>query len=61
MELDQAKRIDLYQKAQKIIVDDAPIAFINVLPYHTAYSKKIGNPPLTIWGAMSPLDEVYIK
>ncbi|MCF8466263.1 MAG: ABC transporter substrate-binding protein [Sneathiella sp.] len=60
-ELDQAKRIALYNKAQEIIVEDAPIAFINVLPYHTAYSKTIGNPPLTIWGTMAPLDEVYIK
>lgn len=60
-ELDQAKRVELYNKAQEIIVDEAPIAFINVLPYHTAYSKEIGNPPVTIWGTMSPLDEVYIK
>jgi peptide/nickel transport system substrate-binding protein len=60
-EIDQAKRVELYNKAQEIIVDDVPIAFINVLPYHTAYSKEIGNPPVTIWGTMSPLDEVYIK
>ncbi|WP_169566311.1 ABC transporter substrate-binding protein [Sneathiella limimaris] len=61
-ELDQAKRIALYQQAQKIIVDEAPQVFINTLPYHTAYNAtKLGNPPLTIWGAMSPLDEVYFK
>ena len=60
-EQDQAKRIALYQEAQKIIVDDAPQTFINVLPYHTAYSKKLGNPPLSIWGTMAPLDEVYFK
>ncbi|WP_339635406.1 ABC transporter substrate-binding protein [uncultured Sneathiella sp.] len=60
-ELDQEKRVALYKEAQEIIVDDAPLVYINVLPYHTAYNKQIGNPPLTIWGAMSPLDEVYIK
>ena len=60
-ELDQAKRIALYNKAQEIIVDDAPIVFINTLPYHTVYSKNVGNPPVTIWGAMAPMDEVYLK
>ncbi len=60
-EQDQAKRIALYQEAQKLIVDDAPQTFINILPYHTAYSKKLGNPPLSIWGTMAPLDEVYFK
>ncbi len=38
-----------------------PIEFINVVPYHTAASKKVGNVPMTIWGPMSPYDEVYIK
>ncbi|WP_439646369.1 ABC transporter substrate-binding protein [Sneathiella glossodoripedis] len=60
-EQDTDKRIALYQEAQEIIVSEAPLAFINTLPYHTAYSKKLGNPPLTVWGAMSPLDEVYFK
>ncbi|MEH6547688.1 MAG: ABC transporter substrate-binding protein, partial [Sneathiella sp.] len=60
-ELDQAKRIALYNQAQEIIVDEAPIAYLNVLPYHTAYSKKVGNPPMTIWGAMAPMDEVFLK
>ncbi|OUR76951.1 peptide ABC transporter substrate-binding protein [Alphaproteobacteria bacterium 46_93_T64] len=61
VEQDQSKRITIYQEAQKIIVDDAPQIFINTLPYHTAYSNKIGNAPLTIWGMMSPMDNVYIK
>lgn len=60
-EQDQNKRISLYQEAQKIIVDDAPLIFMNTLPYHTAYSNKIGNAPMTIWGAMAPMDEVYLK
>lgn len=60
-EQDQAKRISLYQDVQKIIVDDAPQIFLNTLPYHTAYSNKIGNAPLTIWGSMAPMDNVYIK
>ena len=60
-ELDQAKRVSLYQEAQKIIVDQVPLYFLNTLPYHTAIKKEYGNAPLSIWGAMSPLDEVYLK
>ncbi len=60
-ELDLKKRIELYRKAQKIIVDDVPQVFLNELPYHTVYSNKVGNPPLTIWGAMAPMDNVYMK
>jgi peptide/nickel transport system substrate-binding protein len=60
-ELDLAKRVDLYRKAQAIIVDEVPQVFLNELPYHTVYSNKVGNPPLTIWGAMAPMDNVYLK
>jgi peptide/nickel transport system substrate-binding protein len=61
-EIDQAKRQTLYRQAQQIIVDEVPLAFLNTLPYHTAYNKnKIGNPPLSIWGAMAPLDKVTVQ
>ncbi len=60
-EPDEAKRKDLYLQFQKIVAEDLPIYWINVLPYHTAYSKNLGNPPLTVWGMMSPLDETYWK
>jgi peptide/nickel transport system substrate-binding protein len=43
------------------VTDEVPLAYVNLLPYHTAYSTKIGNPPLSIWGTMAPLDEVYWK
>jgi peptide/nickel transport system substrate-binding protein len=32
-----------------------------VVPYHTAASKKVGNVPTTIWGPLSPYDEVFLK
>jgi peptide/nickel transport system substrate-binding protein len=61
-EYDQQKRIALYSSAQKIIADDVPIYFIDTVPYHTIYNHtKVGNPPSTIWGTCSPLDEVYLK
>ena len=61
MQLDPTKRKAYYAAFQKIVTDELPIDFINVIPYHTAASKKLGNVPTTIWGVMSPLDEVYYK
>ncbi|MFB9269819.1 ABC transporter substrate-binding protein [Bradyrhizobium erythrophlei] len=52
------KRKALYSDFQKIVVSDAPIYFINAVPYHSAFSKGLGHLPTTIWGVMSPLDEL---
>jgi len=61
-ENDQKKRIALYSTAQKIIADDVPIYFTDTVPYHTIFNHtKVGNPPSTIWGTCSPLDDVYLK
>ncbi|MEO7854611.1 MAG: ABC transporter substrate-binding protein [Rubrivivax sp.] len=59
--LDPVKRKAYYATFQKIVTDDLPIDFINVVPYHIAASKKVGNLPTTIWGPMSPYDEVFLK
>ncbi|MEO5696968.1 MAG: ABC transporter substrate-binding protein, partial [Burkholderiaceae bacterium] len=59
--LDETQRKAYYATFQKIVTDELPIDFINVVPYHTAASKKVGNLPMTIWGPMSPYDEVYLK
>lgn len=58
-EMDPEKRKALYAEFQQIVAEELPIYWINAAPYHTAYDKRLGNPPLSIWGAMSPLDEVY--
>ncbi|SLN76272.1 ABC transporter substrate-binding protein [Oceanibacterium hippocampi] len=60
-EPDEAKRKADYVAFQKIVADDLPIYWLNLLPYHTAYSNRVGNPPLTIWGTMAPMDEVYLN
>ncbi|MGI9026427.1 MAG: ABC transporter substrate-binding protein [Burkholderiaceae bacterium] len=60
-ELDLAKRKALYAKFSKIVTEDLPIDFINVMSMHTAASSKIVNVPTTIWGPLSPYDEVYFK
>jgi peptide/nickel transport system substrate-binding protein len=55
------KRKALYSEFQKLAVRDVPIHYVNVTPYHTAYDSNIANPPVSIWGPMSPLDEVQMK
>lgn len=59
VETDKTKRAELYRQAQALIVDDVPLAFINELPYHTVYNKKVGNAPVSIWGPMAPMDTVF--
>jgi hypothetical protein len=61
MELDAGKRKALYSEFQKILAEDLPVVWINVLPLHTVYNAGLGNPPLSIWGVHAPLDELYWK
>ena len=60
-ELNQRKRKALYSKAQKILSKDLPVYWVYTLPYHTVTSNVVGNPPATIWGTCSPMDEVYLN
>ncbi|MDB5656480.1 MAG: extracellular solute-binding protein family 5 precursor, partial [Tardiphaga sp.] len=53
------KRKAMYSEFQKIVVAEVPIYFINATPYYNAFGKGLGNLPTTIWGVMSPLDELY--
>ncbi len=59
--LDPVKRKAYYATFEKIVTDDVPIVFMNLVPYHTATVKRVANVPVSIWGAASPLDEVYLK
>jgi peptide/nickel transport system substrate-binding protein len=52
------KRKALYAEFQKLVVNDVPIYFINSAPYRNAFAKGLNNLPTTIWGVMSPLDEI---
>lgn len=58
VELDMDKRKALYAEFQQIVANDLPVYWINALPYHTAYDKKLVNPPKGIWGTMHPMDMV---
>jgi peptide/nickel transport system substrate-binding protein len=59
VELDVDRRKALYRELQKILAEDLPVVWINVVPLHTVYNAGLGNPPLSIWGVHAPLDEVY--
>lgn len=57
-EMDVEKRKALYGEFQRIITNDVPILFVDVVPFHTAARKNINNLPDNIWGMLSPYDEV---
>ncbi|RZL96002.1 MAG: ABC transporter substrate-binding protein [Variovorax sp.] len=59
--VDPVKRKAYYATFEKIVTDELPIVFINQVPYHTAASKKLANVPASIWGPLSPYDEIYFK
>lgn len=61
VETDFDKRKALYYEFQQLVAADLPVYWINALPYHTAYSKKLGGLPTGIWGTMHPMDELYWK
>ena len=42
-----------------MLANDLPVYWTNTLPYHTIYSKKVGNPPMGIWATSSPMDMTY--
>lgn len=58
IETNPAKRKELYAAFQQQVAHDLPVYWINQLPYHTSYDKRLKNPPMGIWGAMHPLDMV---
>ncbi|MGL9623226.1 ABC transporter substrate-binding protein [Bradyrhizobium sp. U531] len=59
VEMDKAKRKDLYDKFQMIVAEDLPIHWLHVLPYRTAYDKRLANIPESIWGPMQSMDDLY--
>ncbi len=61
-EMDTAKRRVLYAEFQKKVVDDCPLAFAFVNPYHLVYNKqRVGAPVTTPWGFFQPGDQLYVK
>ena len=58
--LDPDRRKALYEEFQRIVNEDLPLYFINEEPYVTVSHKTVMNPPETVWGAMQPMDEVWL-
>ena len=58
-EPDSAKRKAEYKEFQQIVVDDVPILFLHPFPYTQAIHKGLKGAPTSIWGPMSPWDEMY--
>jgi peptide/nickel transport system substrate-binding protein len=54
------KRKALYAEFQDIVNEELPLYFLNEEPYVTVYNKTVKNPPLTVWGSMQPMDEVWV-
>lgn len=53
------ERKELYDEFQQIVHSELPVIWINVLPFNTIYDTNLVNPPTSIWGIHSPLDELY--
>lgn len=60
-ESDPAKRAELYRAFQRMVVEDAPIAYLNVIPYHTVSDSRLANVVTSIWGPLSPMDTVFFR
>ena len=58
VEMDPTKRAAVYAQFQQQVAADVPVYWINSLPYHTAYDKRLTNLPTGIWGTMHPMDMV---
>ncbi|MGG4604802.1 ABC transporter substrate-binding protein [Paenalcaligenes sp. Me131] len=61
MEMDMDKRKALYADFQSIVTDELPVVYTTQSPYHTVSAKNVANVPTSIWGPLSPYDEVYFK
>ena len=60
-EMDMEKRKVLYSEFQKIVMDELPVIQLNLIPYYTVYNDKLENVVTSMWGPLSPMDEVVIK
>jgi len=60
-EQDFDARVEAYAEIQAELADDLPFHWIETLPTNSVYiTDLVNNPPLTIWGTMSPMHEVWL-
>ena len=58
--IDFDRRKALYEEFQRIVNEELPLYFINEEPYVTVSHKTVMDPPETVWGAMQPMDRVWL-
>lgn len=58
VEPDRAKRTAMYHEFQKIVVDEAPQAFLTVIPYYTITVAGLKGVPKGIWSSNAPMLEM---
>jgi peptide/nickel transport system substrate-binding protein len=59
VELDEESRRSLYSEFQHIVTQELPVVWLNTVSFHTVHHVGLVNLPSSIWGMMSPLDELY--
>ncbi|MEM7338757.1 MAG: ABC transporter substrate-binding protein [Actinomycetota bacterium] len=60
-EFDRDARAALYADFQVQVNEDVPIVFLTTPPFWQAYQPKVQNPPVGIWGHMSPMHDVWLS
>lgn len=60
-EMDPVKRKGLYGEFQKIVTDELPVVFLYIPDYYTVTRDDVTHMPTSIWGPLSPWDNVSMK
>jgi len=55
---DTTERTELYAEFQQIVGDELPIYWLNNTTFWQAYPDNLTNPPIGVWGTMSPMHEL---
>ncbi|MGY9073826.1 MAG: ABC transporter substrate-binding protein [Acidimicrobiales bacterium] len=58
--VDLDERIALYADFQDLVAADLPIYWLNNTTFWQAFPADMQNPPLGIWGTMSPMHEIWL-
>ncbi len=60
-EVNKTKRKKLYAQFEKQVTEDVPIIYIDQTGFYTLANKKVHSVVTSIWGPLSPMDNVYLK
>jgi peptide/nickel transport system substrate-binding protein len=61
VELDPPKRAEIYQKIQKILVEDSPLIWLTEIQYVTIFNKKLHDATTGPLGTYSAFDRAWIE